>query len=76
MLIYGIYYLVNIIIHLENGYSSPKYDLYGFIKGGIQVSFIVFPIILVTTYLISLILFLLNKKRVKNVTQLEDRLDP
>ena len=61
MVLYGIYYIGNIIIHLDNGVVNSKYDWYGFMKLGLLSIFIVVPIMMVITYFISWLLFRLNK---------------
>ena len=62
MILYGIYYIINLLIHQENGMVEFKYDWYGFVKGGIEYIFIVFPIILIITYLISYITYKIKHK--------------
>ena len=63
--IYAVYYLVNIVTHMTNGKVSPEYDWYFFMQGGIWTAFIVVPLMLLITYLISLFLWKINKKLVK-----------
>ena len=63
VIIYAIFYMTNIIIHLEDGKVSPKYDWYWFVQGGIMQSFYVIPGILMITLAISLGLYFLNKKK-------------
>ena len=53
MIVYGIYYLGNVLIHVENGKVSPKYDWYWFVQNGIWTAVIVVPMILIFTYGIS-----------------------
>jgi hypothetical protein len=60
--IYGIYYLINVLVHVENHLVSTKYDFYYFVQNGIWTSAIVIPIIFVITYVISLILWKINRK--------------
>lgn len=60
--IYGVYYLINILIHMEYFKVSPIYDFYYFVQNGVWTSIIVIPIIFLITYVISLILWKLNKK--------------
>ena len=62
---YAIYYLINIVTHMTNGKVSPEYDWYFFMQGGIWTAFIVVPLMLLITYLISLFLWKINKKLVK-----------
>ena len=60
--IYGLYYLINILIHMENFKVSPTYDFYWFVQNGVWTSVIVIPIIFIIAYTICLILWKLNKK--------------
>lgn len=60
-LLYAVFYTTNVIIHIENGRVSPKYDWYWFVQNGLWTMVIVAPTILLITYIISLILLLLNK---------------
>lgn len=60
--IYGIYYLINVLVHVENHLVSTKYDFYYFVQNGVWTSVIVIPIIFVITYVISLILWKINRK--------------
>ena len=67
MVAYGLYYLINILIHQENGKVSIEYDWYGFVKYGISFIFIVFPLMLIVTYIISLFTYKANKpKKTRN----------
>ena len=63
MLLYSIYYITNALIHMENGKVSPKYDWYWFVQNGFWTIIIVFPLMLLITYLISLLLWKLNKEK-------------
>ena len=63
MLIYAVCYLTNILIHMENGKVSPKYDWYWFVQNGVWTAAIVVPIMIVITYVISLILWICNKMK-------------
>jgi len=62
MFIYSIYYTSNILLHLNSGGLTIKYDFYGFLRGDISNIIYVIPIIYIFTYLISLVLVMLNKK--------------
>lgn len=62
MVIYSLYYLINIIIHMENGKVSPLYDWYWFVQTGVWTAVFVIPIIYGITYLIGIILWRINKK--------------
>lgn len=61
-LLYEIYYLINILIHMEDGKVSPIYDWYWFVQNGVWTAIIVAPLMLVFTYIISLILWKFNRK--------------
>lgn len=60
--LYGIYYLINVLVHMENGKVSPEYDWYWFVQGGLWQIIIVVPLIFGITYIISLLLWKLNRK--------------
>ena len=60
--IYSIYYILEIVIHLNNGGLTFKYDFYGFLQGNINNAFFVVPGIYFVSFLIALVLILLNKK--------------
>ena len=62
MFIYSIYYTSLILINLDNGGLTFKYDFYGFLNGNINNIYIVIPSIYLVSYLISLSLVCLNKK--------------
>lgn len=61
-ILYAIFYLTNILIHLENGRVSTIYDWYWFMQGGIWQISIVPPFMLLVTYIISVGLWRINKK--------------
>lgn len=61
-IIYGILYTTNILIHVENGKISPKYDWYWFIQNGVKTAIVVLPLMIVITYIISLTLYKLNRR--------------
>lgn len=65
MLVYGVFYILNVITHMENGYVSPKYDFYWFVQNGVWTTFIVFPIIIVITYIISVVIWRINRIKIK-----------
>ena len=60
-LLYAIFYLVNVIIHMQNWKVSPIYDWYWFVQNGVWTALIVAPIIIIITYGISLVLWKFNK---------------
>lgn len=59
--LYAVFYITNILIHMENGVVSTKYDWYWFVQKGVWTAVIVVPLMLVITYGISVILWRLNR---------------
>lgn len=62
IVVYAVYYLGNILLHLEDGKVSYEYDWYWFVQGGIKQAFIVVPGIFMITLAICLALWFMNKK--------------
>ena len=62
--IYGIPYITNVLIHMENGIVSPIYDWYWFVQYGVWTAIIVVPIIFLITYIISCVLWRVNKIKI------------
>lgn len=62
-IIYAIFYMTNLLLHVENGKVSPIYDWYWFVQNGIKTAIIVAPMIILISYIISLILWKINKRR-------------
>lgn len=62
MIVYAMFYIPNILLHLENGNPTRTYDWYGFLDGGLQTIWFVIPLIMTITWLFSLGLWALNKK--------------
>ncbi|MCR4735247.1 MAG: hypothetical protein K5829_09620 [Treponema sp.] len=62
MLLYALYYMPNILLHLENGKTSHTYDWYGFLDGGLSTIWFVIPLLFSITWLFSIALWGLNKK--------------
>ena len=65
MAIYSVFYTTNVLTHLVDGKPTWEYDFYGFLFGNVKYAFISLPVILLITYLISLLLIFLNKKLLK-----------
>ena len=63
VIIYSIFYTSNVLIHTKNKQVSLQYDFYGFLRNGYNTIIYVIPIILLITYLISVILWKLNRKK-------------
>lgn len=61
--LYSTMYITNVLIHTENGKVSPKYDFYWLVQNGIQSYIIAGILIPLLTYIISLALWKLNKRR-------------
>ena len=61
--LYAIYYMINIFVHMENGKVSPVYDWYWFVQNGVWTAIIVVPLMFFITYLITLLLWRINKKK-------------
>ena len=62
MLLYGIVYTLNIIAHLGDGHPLKDYDWYGFLGDKISNAFVAIPAMLIVTWLITLGLWILNRK--------------
>ena len=62
-IIYAILYVINLIIHIESNEISPKYDWYWFAQNGILQAILTAITIITTTYIITLLLWKLNKRR-------------
>ena len=61
IVLYAIYYIINVLIHMENGVVPKKYDWYYFVQGGINQAFIIVPLMFIITYIISIGLWFFNK---------------
>ena len=66
IIMYGLYYLINVLIHMDNGIVSPIYDFYYFVQNGVWTSIIVVPVMFIISYIISLILWRFNRIKNKN----------
>lgn len=62
MFLYSIFYTTNILIHLNNGGLTFKYDFYGFLQGNLNNIYIVIPVIYLISYVISVLLVFGNRK--------------
>ncbi len=56
-LLYVIYYVVEVLTHIENGVIQPGYDWYGFFVLGLKSVIIVLPVFILFTYLVCLGLY-------------------
>lgn len=62
MFLYSIFYIANVLIHLNNGGLTFKYDFYGFLQGNLNNIYIVIPVIYLISYVISVLLVFGNKR--------------
>ena len=62
IVLYSIFYVTNISLHIEDGHVSLYYDFYGFGQAGVLGAMIVFVIVLLVAYVFSFVLWKLNKK--------------
>lgn len=60
--LYEVYYVINIVINMKHGNVTPSTDWYYLTQNGIFMPLIVAPAMIAITYLISLIIWRLNKK--------------
>lgn len=65
IILYGIFYASNILLHLDNGNINKDYDFYMFANGGVGSIVIVFIVMQMFSYLTSLLIWYLNKKKVQ-----------
>lgn len=61
-IIYSIYYGSRILIHLNDGGLTYKYDFYGFLQGDINNTYKTIPTMYIFSLLLSVLLVFLNKK--------------
>ncbi len=66
MLLYSVYYVLEVVTHTNNGIIEKGYDWYGFFMLGLKSAFFVLPLVIGVTYLISFVLWKLNRKMNKN----------
>lgn len=62
ILLYGIIYAINAFSHAVDGVVPYEYDWYGFAQGGVAFAVVAFTIILTMGYIVSVLLWLGNKK--------------
>ena len=65
LVIYSVYYVTETVTHMTDGVIDKGYDWYGFFVLGVKSSFIVLPLILIITWLISFTLRKLNRRNLK-----------
>ena len=59
--VYGVYYLSNVLIHMDGGVVSFKYDWYWFAQNGTIGIISVLLIMFIGTYILSLLVWRFNK---------------
>lgn len=62
LLIYSVYYVAETVTHMTDGVIDKGYDWYGFFVLGIRSAFIVLPLIIIITWLISFALWKWNRR--------------
>ena len=62
MVMYAIYYIVNLLVHLDNGKIVKEYDWYGFVIGDTYTIIISLAVILLITYFISYFIYKCHRK--------------
>ena len=63
MVLYAVFYLANCMRHAVTGMVDIAYDWYGFLAGGVKTVWIVIPVIFLFTWLISIALWRLNRRK-------------
>lgn len=63
MVLYAVFYVANCMRHAVNGMVDIAYDWYGFLAGGVKTVWIVIPVIFLFTWLISIALWRLNRRK-------------
>lgn len=63
MLLYAVYYVAEAVRHSVAGVVSAGYDWYGFLVAGVKSAWIVLPVIILFTWLISVVLWRWNRRR-------------
>lgn len=62
IVLYGIYYAISVLTHMENGVVQKGYDWYQFFQIGTKSLMIVYPFFLVFAFLVSFTLWKVNKR--------------
>ena len=61
LVLYAVYYVIVTLSHTVNGVVAKGYDWYGFFFLGVKSAYIVLPVIIVISWLISFALWKLNR---------------
>ena len=59
--VYATAYLINVLVHMDNGKVSPMYDWYYFVQNGVWTAVLVVPFMAAMTYLLCIALYKLNR---------------
>lgn len=62
MVIYTVYYVAVSVAHSSNNVVAEGYDWYGFFALGLKSGFVIVPLLILITYIISLGLWAINRK--------------
>ncbi|MBO7508553.1 MAG: hypothetical protein J6T39_02800, partial [Clostridia bacterium] len=60
--LYAVFYMTNVLVHLKNGQVDHKYDFYYFVQGGLWQIAIVVPLVLGIAYGIGVLLWVANRR--------------
>lgn len=63
VLLYSMFYMTNVVTHIENSHVSTDYDWYWFVQNGLWKTFIVVPAMFLLTYIVSYILWDVNNNK-------------
>lgn len=61
--LYACFYVINCLINAVEDIVPKKYDWYGFFIWGVKSVYFVLPIILLVTFLVSVVLWVANRRR-------------
>ena len=65
-ILYEMYYASNVLLNMKDGKVSPAHDWYYFAQNGLLIAIAIPFVMLGITYIIALIIWKFNKKRMKN----------
>lgn len=63
LVIYAVYYVREVLTHMTDGVIQKGYDWYGFFAFGFKTANIILPLLLLVTWLISFVLWKLNRRK-------------
>ena len=62
-LLYAVYYVIEVLLHTENGIIQQGYDWYGFFVLGLRSAVIVLPAFVIFTYMVCFVLYRTGKAK-------------